>query len=808
MTLPFFYYKNWLSIPVRADFQSMGTISIDSAGVLLNANSVAGEAVGIQVYAWAENVEVAGPTTTLALQSSTVKLNKKRNPSVSRSKGLKGTKPSLKPQKAVVPKIKSGNSFVNFNEDFKDEYGQGVVSTTASAIASATGALSSVPVIGPYMTATSFVANAASSVANFFGWSNPPVVADVQPYKNVPFHALASSEISTPIEKLAYDPKTELCVDSRTVGLDGTDELSVESFVTRESYLFNFFWAATDAADALLFSSLITPHLCDTNDETPNAVYGVPMAYLTRMFRQWHGDIIFRFKIVCSQYHRGRFRISWDPATNIDAVTDTETVTYTQTFDITESNDIELRIPWMQTTTWQNCDEEVYQTQLFGATSPAYANDRYNGCLNFRVLTKQTSPVASANIRVLVFVRGAENLQFANPREIPNTLSHFPYPLENQSKIVSILPPVPEEPEEVSYVPTFKRLVSGEHAGIKFNEQSKTVHVTPVLKDDDLEMSFLVCMREFFRTVRALCWRSCAYAPIDSDEFEGIQFVVQSETVMLNSPLVDSDIVQTELGSTRDEIEASYLVYMGEVIKSLRTVLRRDVLHRFVSYDTETALLGLVTNIVQNRYPVDYGFDPNGIHWATDPTGLTSVEPFNFVTMTYMNWLAPCFRGQRGAVNWRMNFNGRQNDDTMKFVRLPHTTRTALTYTNTTAWTTLTKWTFPAQVYQANWYQDNSGTHITNQKTQAGCAASVPQYSRFRMTSTDPNYLVLGKSTDETTSDSMGVMSVNRPSTNQNANTTHLELYCSAGIDYTLFFFLNIPAVYVYTAVPAVAAPP
>jgi hypothetical protein len=715
MTLPFFYYKNWLDLTSNGEFRTMGKISIDSVGDLLNANSVSGEAVSIQVYAWAEDVKLAGPTTKLSQQSSTVSIKSKKSSKVSRSKGVNGAPPSLKKKtKGDTPAIKSGgNRLSRMNQGFKDEYGKGIVSTTASAVAAASGALTTVPIIGPFMTATSFVANAASSVANFFGWSNPPVVSDVQPFKDVPFHALASSEISTPIEKLSYDPKTELCVDSRTVGLDGTDELSMESFVTRESYIYNFSWPAASAADSLLFSSLVTPHMCDSNNEPSNATYGVPMAYLTRMFRFWHGDIIFRFRIIASQYHRGKFRISWDPKTNIDDVPDTESVTFTQTFDITEDNDIEIRIPWMSPTTWLKCDTDPYNTRNFGPRSPSWEEGSFNGCLNFRVLTKQTSPVASADIRVLVFVRGGDNLTFANPTAISPLLSHFPVPLRNQS---------------------------GE--------------------------------------------------------------------VLLNPTITEDNVTVSAMADTKDEIESTYLVYMGEPIMSLRTCLRRTVLHRIFGFDTETVLVNLSTKIVQGRYPVDYGYDPNGIHYAVLSAGDNDVRRFNFVNHTPMTWLAPCFKGQRGAVSWRVNFNGNEFVNSMNIVRLPLKARSPGNAMDTYAAAVRTKWTQPAELFKEDTVQGNAGVHLTNQKTQSGCAASVPMYSRFRMTNTNPNTLVRGSAIDESNVDSMGIVVKMHPSTTNDANTNSIEIYTSAGIDYTMFFFLNVPPVYTYAAIPQPAQPP
>jgi len=69
MVLPFLNYRTWLNIGVRADVQAFGSVTIQSPTALLNANSVVGAGVTLQVYAWATDVKICAPTSALALQS-------------------------------------------------------------------------------------------------------------------------------------------------------------------------------------------------------------------------------------------------------------------------------------------------------------------------------------------------------------------------------------------------------------------------------------------------------------------------------------------------------------------------------------------------------------------------------------------------------------------------------------------------------------------------------------------------------------------------------------------------------------------
>ncbi len=374
LKLPFFYYKNWLRVNDRQVFQWMGKLTIREIFPLSNANSVVGTDVNIQIYAWASDVKLTAPTNALALQSG-------------------------------------------------DEYMYtGPVSAPASAIAAITGKLEDVPVIGPFMTATRALSSGVSKFAAYFGFTNTQVIDDVKPFKDLPFHSLASSEIGQPTEKLTLDPKNELSIDPRIVGLTGHDELSIKDFIMRESYLTQEVWSAADTVDTILFSSRIMPML-----NKVNGVYRqmTPLAYSQFLFRYWRGDICFRIRFICSKYHRGRARITWDPEGNIITDAVTSTTSFTRIVDISEETDVEICVPYMQATPWLLTDNSS-NFEFFGKS---YVTTRFpnsdNGTLCVRVFTEQSSPVASADIGVVVSVRGCENFEYAAPKELPSDMSFW-----------------------------------------------------------------------------------------------------------------------------------------------------------------------------------------------------------------------------------------------------------------------------------------------------------------------------------------------------------------------------------------------
>lgn len=378
LVLPFVYYKNWLDVMTGADFTNMGTLNLESITTLLNANGIAGTGVDIKIYGWAEDVRVAGPTQEAALQS-------------------------------------------------QDEYStDGIISKPASAIAQAAGMLTKVPVIGPYMTATGIVASAIANVSAWFGFTNTPVIEDVKPFKNMPFHSLASAEIGQPVDKLTLDPKNELTIDPRVGGVDPRDELVLSDIAQRESYLTHFAWNIADTDIQNLFSAYVSPNLFGY-DVANGRLYGTPMSHLADMFHYWRGDIIFRFRFIVSQYHRGRVRIIWDPVGDISGNSGTYTSNYNRIVDISAEPDIEVRIPYLQARAWlklYNSGAGTYYSNR-GTLGVDPAQTHENGVLNMRVFTQLTAPDATADAQVVVSVRAAENIQFAAPRELSNSFSPF-----------------------------------------------------------------------------------------------------------------------------------------------------------------------------------------------------------------------------------------------------------------------------------------------------------------------------------------------------------------------------------------------
>lgn len=409
MTLPFMKPQNWIRTAISSDFDAMGSMSLVNFTTLQSANGAVGTGVNITIYAHAEDVQLSGPTIGLTMQS-------------------------------------------------KDEYGKGPVSGPASAIAYAMGALKDVPVIGRYATATSLVASSVGRAAAHLGYCNTPVIEDTKPLRPSFAPVLASTQQGFPVEKLTLDPKCEITVDNTNLGNKSGDELDIRSLVTRESYLTTISWDDTRAVDYRLFQCGVTPGLNDADAATNAKVYNTPLSWVAMLFQFWRGDIIFRFRVVASQYHRGRFRVTFDPAgtagTNISNTATNQAACFNKIIDVSQDTNVEIRVPYHQALAWCKVSVPLSNSPNWTTSNSNvfyHVNGTTNGMLVARVVNPVTGPTAAANISILVSVRAAENMEFAAPIDLGNRLSTFvpqsdEYDVSDSTKISIATGPPVEEP--------------------------------------------------------------------------------------------------------------------------------------------------------------------------------------------------------------------------------------------------------------------------------------------------------------------------------------------------------------------------
>lgn len=380
LILPFYYNANYLRLTSAADITAMGKMALVVYSPLRSANGAVGTGCSIQMYAWLEDPVLAGPTVGLAVQS-------------------------------------------------RDEYGSGPISGPASAAAKFAATLKKVPYIGRFATATEIGAKAISGMAQIFGFTNVPVIEPARPVTMLAGPQLASAQIGHVVQKLAFDPKTELTVDNGAIGFTNTDELTIASMTQRKSFLCKTTWTSAQAIDTNLFNVLVSPNMFDSVPLTGQTrIAMTPLDMVQRMFRNWRGDVIFTFRVVASKYHKGRLRLSYDPVDQtIVSTGDVGAVVQNLIYDLGhEEEEVEFRVPYSAATSWLRSGTNITTKGWNVDGTPLIRNRLYdNGVLTLKVLTLLTSPVATSSVDILIFVRAADNFEVANPCSIEGNFSQF-----------------------------------------------------------------------------------------------------------------------------------------------------------------------------------------------------------------------------------------------------------------------------------------------------------------------------------------------------------------------------------------------
>jgi hypothetical protein len=368
MELPFLFPYPYIDTRLSSNLDKMGRISLIQYAPLLSANGTSSTNVDISVYAWASDVKFARPTNLPVMQSEFV------------------------PDRQI--------------------------STTATAVANAAGRLGSAPVIGPYARATEMVANGVGKIASAFGFTNVPNVSDVRPMKPVPF-SMASADISEPVTKLTLDAKQETALGAAQHGGRPHDELDINSFVTRSSFVVGLNWPTTSPPGEALFTSFVTPRMFQRSS---TQIAHVPMSYLANHFQYWRGSIKFTFKVVRSPYHRGRLQLSWDAACD-DLATGASLGnpnTVTTIMDLDEQSECSMVLPYSQARLFLDTGSFLGTGSVQWNTnaSPAsQVSSNANGVINVRVLNRLTAPEASSTATILVFVQAGDDFEFAAPKD-------------------------------------------------------------------------------------------------------------------------------------------------------------------------------------------------------------------------------------------------------------------------------------------------------------------------------------------------------------------------------------------------------
>lgn len=694
--MPFFYHNNYISLTDN-DSSMMGELVVKSFGNLKHAN-LGDDPVTVTVFVWASDVTLTVPTSLNTLAAR-----------------------DYSPQSG---KMNAAG----------DEYGKGIISKPASAIAHAAGALTNLPSIAPYARATEMMAKGVGQMASNFGYSRPPVVTDMVLQKPSPTGNLSNTDAADAVNKLSLDSKQELTIDSRTVGLDGQDQMGIVDFACRESYLTNFSMASTQAPNTLLWNCRVGPSLYDSVPGVSAELHATPMCYLAQAFKYWQGSIKFRFQAVKSNFHKGRILLRWDPKSHGSTV-EYNTV-YSRVIDLAEEDDFEVVIGWGQSQPWLQTEvmlpvrtDNIHNTSRLSTSF----DNKWNGILEVDVVNSLVAPAPDTSISFNVYVSCVPDIKFASPN--PSTLhlySLFP-------ELGDPLTTIPEDREESAALPS--------------------------LKDKPLS--------EYKR-------RSTGYTGY-CPQSGTIEEAPSGTTMGATDIPVDPGGIQ-DIAVTSEEIDQTMNVYFGESPKSLRDLMRRYVHHRTWVFGAPTAGTITQTNLRDKAIGYWPGFDPKGID-------VNSGFPATVTIPHYLHWFSPCYAAWRGGLRTKYVFDDNQYVmPTVSRVGFDNNSPVeTFTLSDTSAEYLTQRLTATSNQYSAG------GSASTNLGVNNTIEVETPFYHPVRFASAR---LPKADTANGSETNIVSMISGGTDFGLQDAKKYSCSTWKSVGEDFSLFFFTGCPIVY------------
>lgn len=251
-------------------------------------------------------------------------------------------------------------------------------------------------------------------------------------------------------------------------------------------------------------------------------------------------------------------------------------------------------------------------------------------------------------------------------------------------------------------------------------------------------------------------------------------------------------VIAGQVTSPSSEI---YVTCFGERIVSLRQLLKRTQfvysLSNGSNYNNYLLLkLGLY------RIPPTYGYDSHGLGEATS-IAASGTKGFNWTKINPMTWLLPCFVGQRGSVNYSLCATDREKAFCKVSVSRQCFKSVPQIYENVIAYSSPALADYEFRNINLN-LASTAGSTVQLGHTNQGLEFQMPNMNMFKFQNTKPTNATTPSTLDFSDRDTFLAFATGHPSTNEGV----LEVYCGAGPDFNLLYFINCPPVFKYGVVP------
>jgi hypothetical protein len=297
------------------------------------------------------------------------------------------------------------------SEAVEEAGGAGIITSTASAISTALGAVADIPGVSQFAQPALWVSKNIADVARQFGWSKPTSIEAPHVTKLSSTRFMANSDGVDTSHVLSLLSDNSLETDA-SLFRTNVDEMALSHVARTQTFYTRFAWNATSPAGSVLFSAPITPNFYRYTIST--AQYApTTLAYTSAAFRQWRGGINFNFKFVKTKFHSGRVRLIYVPGDYSNGVTlpsnfDID-ANYSTVVDLRSDTDVEFNVPFVAIQQWLLVDNAFPGT--------ARDNTFSTGTIYMVVLNElRAVSTVSSSIDVITEVGAAADFELSIPR--------------------------------------------------------------------------------------------------------------------------------------------------------------------------------------------------------------------------------------------------------------------------------------------------------------------------------------------------------------------------------------------------------
>lgn len=299
----------------------------------------------------------------------------------------------------------------------------------------ATNALKVYDILAPALPAWALPSrmglSAIKAVSTALGWSRPAQKIEYCVVKNLGFSNGAHTIGWDTVQRVTLDPAQEMTVDPRVCGVT-TDDMGIAEIARREGFFQRVDWDYDQDLNDKLITIGVNPTVATYAVEplgTTLCIQPIPAMFAVQPFESWRGEMVYRFEVVCTNFHRGKLAVIYEPnATNFIA---NSAVTYLnkqhmQVIDIQETTEFEIRVEWCNQRQW--CGKITNNAPVYTPNSSGLpmvlTNDKFNGVLYLVPFTKLQSPDDTVGVFINCYAR-CENMQV-------NYFQDFAIPLARQ----------------------------------------------------------------------------------------------------------------------------------------------------------------------------------------------------------------------------------------------------------------------------------------------------------------------------------------------------------------------------------------